>query len=130
MSISAPRVEVALLLKTIPASSEKSDLLEFTFGPEPIIKLIAGEAVTLKIDFICAAPDLVVIWCVVCRSTFCVGLNGAFVKLQNLNSLAFRCHVHSLSRCRAIAPEAVTRIPRIAATTSFRIMFFFLHFTS
>src|SRR5882672_1141943 len=26
----------------------------------------------------------------------------------------------------AIAPEAVTRIPRIAATTSFRIMFFFL----
>jgi len=29
------------LLKTIPASREKSYLLEFAFGPEPIIKLIA-----------------------------------------------------------------------------------------
>jgi hypothetical protein len=39
--------------------------LEFAFGPEPIIKLIAWEAVTLKIDFICAAPDFLVTWWVV-----------------------------------------------------------------
>jgi hypothetical protein len=45
-----------LLVKTIPALLEKSDLLEFTFGSEPIIKLIAWLAVTLKIDFIGATP--------------------------------------------------------------------------
>jgi len=41
MSISALRVGVVLLLKTIPASFEKRDLLELPFSAEPIIKLIA-----------------------------------------------------------------------------------------
>src|SRR6266436_2173197 len=50
------------LLKTIPVSREKSDLLEFAFGPEPIVNLIAWEVATLKIDFICAAPDFFVTW--------------------------------------------------------------------
>jgi len=59
---------VTPLLKTIPVFFEKSDLLEFTFGPKPIIKLIAWMAVTLKVDFICAAPDFFVSWRVVCRS--------------------------------------------------------------
>jgi hypothetical protein len=53
---------VVLLLKTIPTSLEKSDLLEFTFGPAPIIKFISRVAVTLKIDFICAAPDFFLTW--------------------------------------------------------------------
>jgi hypothetical protein len=56
------------LLKTIPALFEKRDLLQFTFGPEPIIKLIAWQVATLKVDFICAATDLFVSWRVVCRS--------------------------------------------------------------
>ena len=72
---------MVLFLKTIPASFEKSDLLEFAFGPEPIIKLIAWETVTLKIDFICAAPDFFVTWRVVCRSMLCVRLNGTCVNL-------------------------------------------------
>src|ERR1700730_4747043 len=76
MSISVLGVGVVLLLKTIPASFEKSDLLEFTFGPEPIIKLIAWEVVTLEIDFICAAPHVFVTWCVVCRGILCMRLNG------------------------------------------------------
>jgi hypothetical protein len=62
ISISVLGVGVVLLLKTIPASFEKSDLLEFTFGPAPIIKLISRVAVTLKIDFICAAPDFFLTW--------------------------------------------------------------------
>jgi hypothetical protein len=97
MSISVLGVGVALLLKTIPASFEKSDLLELTFSPEPIIKLIAWQAVTLKINFICAAPDFFVTWRVVCRSIFCVRRNGACVKLQSLISLAFQCHTRVLS---------------------------------
>jgi hypothetical protein len=97
MSIPVLGVGVMLRLKTIPASFEKNDLLEFTFGPEPIIKLIAWEAVTLKIYFVCAASNFFVTWCVVCRSIFCVSLNGACVKLQNLNLLAFRCHTRILS---------------------------------
>jgi len=44
-------------LKTIPALLEESDLFEFTLGPEPIIKLIAWEAVTLKINLISASSD-------------------------------------------------------------------------
>jgi hypothetical protein len=86
-----------LLLKTIPASFEKSDLLEFTFGPEPIIKLIAREAVTLKIDFIGAAPDFFVAWCVVCRGILCMRLNGTCVMFQSHISLAFPCHTRVLS---------------------------------
>lgn len=45
------------MLKTIPVSCEEGDLLEFTFGPEPIIERIARKAVPLKIDFIRAAAD-------------------------------------------------------------------------
>ncbi len=88
---------MVLLLKTIPASFEKSDLLEFTFGSEPIIKLIAWRAVTLKIDFICAAPDFFVTWCVVCRRILCVKLNGTCVMLQSQIFLAFQCHTRVLS---------------------------------
>jgi hypothetical protein len=62
MSISILGVGVVLLLKTIPASFEKRDLLEFTFGPEPIFKLIARVAITLKINFIGPAPDTFVAW--------------------------------------------------------------------
>src|SRR5713226_1597057 len=97
MSISVLGVGMVLLLKTIPASFEKSDLLEFTFGPEPIIKLIAWEAVTLKIDFICAAPDFFVTWRVVCGSILCLRLNGTRVMLQSHISLAFQCHTRTLS---------------------------------
>jgi hypothetical protein len=70
-----------LVLKTIPVSCEEGDLLEFTFGPEPIIKLIAWETIPLKIDFICAAPDFLVTWCVVCRSILGVRPNRACVVL-------------------------------------------------
>jgi hypothetical protein len=80
------------LLKTIPVSREKSDLLEFAFGPEPIVNLIAWEVATLKIDFICAAPDFFVTWRVDYRSIFCLRLNGACMNLQSLISLAFQCH--------------------------------------
>jgi hypothetical protein len=97
MSISVFGVRATPLLKTIPASFEKSDLSEFTFGPEPIIKRIAWEVVTLKIDFICAAPNFFVTGCVVCRSIVCVRLDGTCVKLQSLISLAFQCHTRVLS---------------------------------
>jgi len=80
------------LLKTIPVSREKSDLLEFAFGPEPIVNLIAWEVATLKIDFICAAPDFFVTWRADYRSIFCLRLNGACMNLQSLISLAFQCH--------------------------------------
>jgi hypothetical protein len=89
MSISVFSVGATPLLKTIPTPFEKTNLLEFAFGPEPIIKLVAWEAVTLKIDFICAAPDFFVTWRVVCRRIFCVRLNWVCAKLQSFNSLAF-----------------------------------------
>src|SRR5437879_6316305 len=92
MSISAVGVEVTPLLKTIPALFEKSDLLKFTLGSEPVIKLIAWVAVTLKIDFIGAAPDFFVIWRVVCRSILFVKLNRTCAMLQSHVSLGFRCH--------------------------------------
>ena len=47
MSVSIFGAGVTPLLKTIPVLFEKSDLLEFAFGAEPIIKLIAWEAATL-----------------------------------------------------------------------------------
>jgi len=78
-----------LLLKTIPASFEKSDLLEFTFGPEPIIKLVAWEVATFKIDLISAAPNFFMTWCVVCRVILCARLNGACVVLQSHLLLPF-----------------------------------------
>jgi hypothetical protein len=97
MSISVLGVGATLLLKTIPASFEKSDLLEFPFGSEPIIKLIAWEAVALKIDFICTAPDFFLTWRGVCRSVLCMRLNGACARLQSHISLAFQCHTRVLS---------------------------------
>jgi hypothetical protein len=97
MSIPVFGVGATPLLKTIPTPFEKSDLLEFAFGPEPIIKLIAWEAVTLEIDFICATPDFFVTRRVVCRRILCVRLNWACVKLQSFNFLAFRCHTGVLS---------------------------------
>jgi len=68
-------------LNTIPVSCEKSELLEFAFGPVPIVKLIPWEAATFKIDFICAPPDFFVTWylgrgCLVCLvlERYCVKL--------------------------------------------------------
>src|SRR5258706_12088891 len=75
MSISVPGTGVTLLLKAIPVLSEQSELLELAFGSEPVIKLIAWVAVTLKIDLIGAAPDLIVTWSVVCRNILFVRLN-------------------------------------------------------
>src|SRR5713226_4427416 len=97
MSISVSRVGAMPLLKTIPVFFEESDLLEFTFGPEPIIKLIAWLAVALKVDFICAAPNFFVTWRVVCRSILCVRLNGTCAMLQSHISLAFQFHARALS---------------------------------
>jgi hypothetical protein len=85
------------VLKTIPVSCEERDLLEFTFGPEPVITFIAWEAVPLKIDFICAAPDFVVTWCVVCRSILDVRPNRVCVVLQRPTSLAHQWHTRVLS---------------------------------
>jgi hypothetical protein len=97
MSISVFGVGATPLLKTIPTPFEKSDLLEFAFGPVPIINLIAWEAVTLKINFIGAAPDFFLTWCVVCRSILCVRLNGTGVRFQSHISLAFQSHTRVLS---------------------------------
>jgi len=97
MSLRVFRVGLIPLLKTIPASFEKSDLLEFTFGPEPISKFIAWEAVALKINFISAAPDFFVTWCVVCRSILCARLIWTCTKLQTHVSLPFSCHSQVLS---------------------------------
>ncbi len=81
MSLSVFGVGATPPLKTIPASCEKSDLLEFAFGPESIIKLTAWEAATLKIDFICAVRDFVVTWSVAYRCLVCLVLNRCCVKL-------------------------------------------------
>jgi hypothetical protein len=66
MSVSIFGAGVTPLLKTIPVLFEKSDLLEFAFGAEPIIKLIAWEAHTLEIDFVGAATDFFVTRRVIC----------------------------------------------------------------
>jgi hypothetical protein len=58
----------------MPVSCEKTDLFEFAFGPEPIIKLVPWAAVTLKIDFICALPDFFVTWWLAFRCLACLGL--------------------------------------------------------
>jgi hypothetical protein len=97
MSISVLEAGVTLLLKAIPVLSEQSELLEFAFGSEPVIKLIAWVAVTLKIDFIGAAPDFLVTWRVVCRSILFMRLNRTCAMLQSHVSLAFRCHTGILS---------------------------------
>src|SRR5260370_19384495 len=74
-------------------------MLEFAFGLQPIVKLIAREAATLKIDFIGAVPDFFATWRMVCGSVFCARLNGACVRLQSLIFLAFtlQCHTRVLS---------------------------------
>jgi hypothetical protein len=82
-----------MLLKTIPVLCEKSDLSEFALGPEPIIKFAAWETAALEIDFISAAPDLVVIWLVIRSGIFCARPVGFCVEFQNLTSPALRCHI-------------------------------------
>jgi len=72
--------------------------LKFAFGLQPIIKLIAWEAATLKIDFIGSEPDFFVTRLVVCGNIFRVRLNLTCANLQSLMpliSLAFalQCHV-------------------------------------
>lgn len=67
-------------LKTIPVLCEKSDLSEFALGPEPIIKFAAWEAATLEINFISAAPDLVVFRFEIRCGTFCARLIGSCVE--------------------------------------------------
>ena len=81
-----------MLLKTIPVLCEKSDLAEFALSPEPIIKFAAWETAALEINFISAAPDLVVIRLVVRGGIFRARLNGFCVELQNFTSPAPRCH--------------------------------------
>ena len=62
-----PRPESAnSLLKKLPVSCGRSDLLEFEFGPEPIVNLVAWEVAALSIDLICATPDFFVTWCGAC----------------------------------------------------------------
>src|SRR6266478_8020415 len=73
-------------------SHKQRRTFKFAFGLEPVLKLSTWEAAALKIDFVSAAPDLVVIQCVVCRTGFCARLNRACVKLQSLVSLALQCH--------------------------------------
>ena len=91
MSISVSRI-AAMLLKTIPVCCETSDVSEFALGPEPIIKFAASETAALAIDFISAAPDLVVIRFVIGSGIFCARLIGFCVEFQNLTSPALRWH--------------------------------------
>ena len=72
-----------MLLKTIPVCCEKSD-------PQPIIKFAASETAALEIDFISAAPDLVVIRFVIGSGIFCARLIGFCVEFENLTSPALR----------------------------------------
>jgi hypothetical protein len=53
------------LLKAIPVSREKSEFLEFAFGPEPIVEFLAWTGAALEIDLVCAELDLVLSWPVV-----------------------------------------------------------------
>jgi hypothetical protein len=104
MSVSVFGTGVTPLLKAIPVLFEKSDLLEFAFGAEPIIKLIAWKAASLKVDFIGAAPDFFLNWCVVCRGMLCMRLNGTCFTFQSHISLAFQCH----SRVRSFRHELLS----------------------
>jgi hypothetical protein len=86
--------------KTIPVLCENSGLPEFPLGPEPIIKFAAWETAALEIDFISAAPDVVVIRFMIRSGIFCARLTGSCVELENLTSPALRCHIQALSlRC-------------------------------
>jgi hypothetical protein len=86
-----------MLLKTIPVLCEKSDLAEFALSPEPIIKFAAWQTSALEIDFISAAPDLVVIRLVIRSGISRAGLVGFCVEFQTLTSPALRCHTQDLS---------------------------------
>jgi hypothetical protein len=86
-----------MLLKTIPVLCEKSDLAEFALSPKPIIKFAASETAALEINFISAAPDLVVIRFVVRSGIFRARLNGFCVEFQNFTSPALRSHAQDLS---------------------------------
>ena len=72
MSLSVFGAAFTPLLKTIPASCEKSDLLEFAFGPEPIVKFLAGMGAALEINLVCAEPNLVLRWLVAYGCSFCL----------------------------------------------------------
>ena len=58
-------------LKAIPAPCE-SDLLEFAFGPEPIVKFLAGMGAALEIELVCTEPNLVMRWPVTHGCFFCL----------------------------------------------------------
>jgi hypothetical protein len=92
MSISVFGIGAIPLLEAIPGSFEKSDLLKFAFGPEPISQLIAWETVTLKIDFICSAPNFLLAWSGACVSILCRRMNGASLRLQSHIFRALQCH--------------------------------------
>jgi hypothetical protein len=72
MSLSVFGAAFTPLLKAIPASYEKSDLLEFAFGPEPIVKFLAGMGAAFEIDFVCAEPNLVLSWPLAHGCFFCL----------------------------------------------------------
>jgi len=60
------------LLKAIPVSCEKSEFLEFAFGPEPIFEFLAWTGAAFEIDLVCAELDLVLSWPVVHGCFFCL----------------------------------------------------------
>src|SRR6267378_6218597 len=70
---------------------------EFAFGLQPIVKLIAWEAATLKIDFIGPQPDFFVTGFVVCGRILWVRLNRAYANMHNLISLIVQFHTLSRS---------------------------------
>jgi hypothetical protein len=72
MSVPAFEASFTPLLKTIPTSCEKSDLLEFAFRPEPIVKFLARMGAALEIVLVCAEPDLVLSWPVVHGCFLCL----------------------------------------------------------
>src|SRR6202040_2313265 len=78
-------------------SHKERRTFEFVFSLEPIVKLTPWQAAALLVNFVSAAPDLVVILSVVCRGIFCVRRNGAYVKLHILIALGIQCHSLVLS---------------------------------
>jgi hypothetical protein len=72
MSLSVFGAAFTPLLKAIPPLCEKSDLLEFAFGPEPIVKFLAVMGAALEIDLVRAQPNLVLSWPVVHGCFFCL----------------------------------------------------------
>jgi hypothetical protein len=72
MSLSVFGAALTPLLETIPASCKKSDLLEFAFGPEPIVKFLAGVGAALEIDLVGAKPNLVLSWPLTHGCFFCL----------------------------------------------------------